>query len=93
MLGGGLGFSLGQCVQAFHAWNPELFQDGWPGRWDPLLNWWNFMEITFGAIADHAITMGLIPLVAVAGGRAWPYLLALPMFGAVRAKKGEVLKC
>ena len=31
------------------------------------------------AVADHAITMGLIPLVAVAGGRFWPYLLALPI--------------
>jgi hypothetical protein len=135
MLGGGLGFSLGQCVQAFHAWNLEMFQGGWLGRLDPLLNWWNFMEITFGAIwgcvlalglwwnrrhigepvsvaaewrpavewmlvaiylpalfiwqffsvpaldavADHAITMGLIPLVAVMGGRFWPYLLALPI--------------
>jgi hypothetical protein len=136
MLGGGLGFSLGQCVQAFHAWNRGWFQSGWFGRIDPLLNWWNFMEITFGAIwgfllalglwlnrrritrvvsgtspglkpsvewgllavylmvlitwqflsvpaldavADHAITMGLIPLVAVMGGRWWPYLLALPV--------------
>jgi hypothetical protein len=136
MLGGGLGFSLGQCLQAFHAWNREWFQGGWLGRIDPLLNWWNFMEITFGAIwsftlalglwlnrrrirepeetprielspaaewgllavylpvlfswqflsvpavdavADHAITMGLIPLVAVMGGRYWPYLLALPV--------------
>jgi hypothetical protein len=136
MLGGGLGFSLGQSLQAFHAWNREWFQSGWVGRLDPLLNWWNLMEIAFGAIwgltlamglwlnrrevdppeisrspvlppvvewgllavylpaliawqflsvpaldavADHAITMGLIPLVAVAGGRWWPYLLALPI--------------
>jgi hypothetical protein len=136
MLGGGLGFSLGQSLQAFHAWNGEWFQGGWLGRVDPLLNWWNLMEIAFGAIwgltlalglwlnrrevnppeiapnpalnpvvewgllavylpaliawqflsvpaldavADHAITMGLIPLVAVAGGRWWPYLLALPI--------------
>ncbi len=136
MLGGGLGFSLGQCVQAAHAWNLERFHSGWLGRLDPYLNWWNFMEITFGtiwggflalglylnrspvaprpaaptsdlsstvewslmalylsalitwqflsvglldAVADHAITMGLIPLVAVAGGRIWPYLMALPI--------------
>jgi hypothetical protein len=136
MLGGGLGFPLGQCLQAFHAWKREWFQSGWLGELDPLLNWWNLMEITFGAVwgltlalglwlnrrrmgtpgfagepelkpivewvlmavylpvlftwqffsvpaldavADHAITMGLVPLVAVVGGRLWPYLLALPL--------------
>ena len=49
-LGGGLGFSLGQCVQAFHAWNRELFSTGLLGDLSAHINWWNMMEISFGAI-------------------------------------------
>jgi hypothetical protein len=42
--------SLGdQSLQAFHAWNPGLFRDGIWGTLDPVLNWWNLMETTFGA--------------------------------------------
>jgi hypothetical protein len=135
-LAGGIGFPLGQCVQAFHKWNPHLFGTGWLATLDPYINWWNLMEITFGmvlgsglalglwlnrrrianrgpageaeldsstewwllavhaaaiavwnfysyrpldAIADHALPMGMIPLIAVAGGRLWPYLLSLPV--------------
>lgn len=136
-VGGAIGFPLGQCLQAFHAWNRPWFATGPLARIDPLLNWWNFMETTFGAtfgavlatgfwrnrhlvqldeapapevsipttvewllvaahvallvtwnfvrwpafgtIADLAIPMGLIPIVAIAGGRLWPYLLTLPI--------------
>lgn len=135
-LGGGLGFSLGQCVQAFHAWNQSWFQHGFLGRIDPLINWWNAMEVTFGAIfaavlglglwlnrkrvaaldepadirlpfsvelvllavhivllglwqfgsipaldavGDLALPMALIPMIAVAGGRHWPYWMILPV--------------
>ncbi|MDX9973362.1 MAG: hypothetical protein RBU21_10280, partial [FCB group bacterium] len=28
LLGGALGFPLGQCLQAYHAWNPEVFRQG-----------------------------------------------------------------
>lgn len=49
-LGGALGFPLGQCVQAFHAWNPVMFREGWLRGLDPHINWWNMMETTFGAI-------------------------------------------
>ena len=41
---------------------------------------WNFM--TFDAldgIADHALTMGLVPLALIVGGRYAPYLIALPV--------------
>ena len=48
MLGGAIGFPLGQCIQAFHAWNPQLFQTGIGKSIDPI-NWWNCMETTFGA--------------------------------------------
>jgi hypothetical protein len=49
VLAGALGFPLGQCVQAFHAWNPGLFQSGFASRLDSVINWWNMMETTFGA--------------------------------------------
>jgi len=136
-LGGGLGFSLGECIQASRAWNPEFFTDGWLAQLDPHINYWNAMETTFGAIfgavvglglwlhrdlicqtdeeqdavefslsgewllfvvhasaivvwnlfafryldmfADLAISMVIIPMVAVVGGRLWPYLVTLPI--------------
>ncbi|MFA6241645.1 MAG: hypothetical protein WC655_11995 [Candidatus Hydrogenedentales bacterium] len=133
LLGGALGFPLGQCVQAYHAWNAEQFTEGvWP-----ILNWWNFMETTFGLIMgamlglgawlhrarinpaeyerdsymtwpvewtlvfahcallvmsefiipfpiiekmyDPGLVMGVIPLLAIAGGRWWPYLAIFPV--------------
>ena len=136
MLAGGLGFSLGQSVQAYHAWNMDWFQMGWLASIEPNINWWNMMEITFGAVfgcvlalglwcnrhhiatnrfdepielgfktelglmaihifalvtwnfmsfstfdwfADRALTMGLIPLLAILGGRIWPYFVCLPI--------------
>ncbi len=135
-LGGAIGFPGGQCLQAYHAWNVESFRQGWFATLDPHMNWWNLMEITFGAVfsavlsvglwlnrgliaaeekaattefgapiewllvavhvvalvawnfaefplldlvADHALTMIAIPLVAVVGGRLWPYLVTLPI--------------
>ena len=136
MLAGGLGFSFGQSVQAYHAWNVDWFQMGWLASIEPNINWWNMMEITFGAVfgcvlalglwcnrhhiatnrfdepielgfktelglmaihifalvtwnfmsfstfdwfADRALTMGLIPLLAILGGRIWPYFVCLPI--------------
>lgn len=142
-LGGGLGFSLGQSLQSFHAWNrtTPLFQSGWVAEIDRYINWWNMMETTFGAVfgfalalgvwrnrswiappaesqtqsesqpelpvaaehvllavhvaalaawnfvsypvldsfADHGLTMGLIPLIAILGGRLWPYWIVFPI--------------
>ncbi len=136
MLAGGLGFSIGQSVQAYHAWNVDWFQVSWLASFEPNINWWNMMEITFGAIfgcvlalglwcnrhhiatnssdehialgyktelslmavhivalatwnfmsfatfdwfADRALTMGLIPILAILGGRIWPYFVCLPI--------------
>jgi hypothetical protein len=133
---GGLGFPLGQSLQAFHAWNPEIFRSGIWLDLDPVMNWWNWMETTFGAVMgaclglglwrnrkrigslgesgetplrpalewmllgvhvpllmlvefasvsavdalyDFGLILGLIPMAAVAGGRWWPFLLALPV--------------
>jgi hypothetical protein len=135
-VGGAIGFPAGQCLQAYHAWNVESFRQGWFATLDPHVNWWNFMETTFGAVwaavlalglwlnrrliaagergptvelsepiewllvaihvpllvawnfaeislvdlfADNALTMIAIPLVAVMGGRLWPYLVTLPI--------------
>ncbi len=62
-LAGGLGFSLGQCVQAYHAWHPEVFQEGGTlGRFADTFgyfNWWNMMETTFGMVWGGVIALGL----------------------------------
>ena len=59
LLGGAVGFPLGQCLQAFHAWNPEVFTRGlWAGL-DPHVNWWNTMETTFGAVMGAAVSAGV----------------------------------
>lgn len=136
IVGGGLGFTLGQCVQSFHAWNVDMIRESWLAPLEPHINWWNMMEITYGAvfggivavglwlhrhhirtdhevdepeitvlaewllvvvhvssvvawnfgmfghldrIADLAITMVVIPAIAVNAGRLWPYLLSLPI--------------
>jgi len=59
VLGGALGFPLGQCWQAFHAWNLEFFRSGSWAQIDPLINWWNFMETTFGAVMGALLGLGL----------------------------------
>lgn len=136
IIGGALGFPLGQSLQAFHAWNPEVFQEGLLARFCSHWNWWNMMETTFGAVMgatlgfglwlnrrkirpaadtgspqlpdglgwflltvhaalliavtflpirpvdalyDLGLMMGIIPIVAVAGGRWWPYLVVFPV--------------
>jgi hypothetical protein len=56
---GGLGFSLGQCIQATHAWNREWFANGPLAHISPYINWWNMMEITFGAIFAGGLAIGL----------------------------------
>ena len=139
---GAIGFPLGQSVQAWHAWNTELFASSPWSRLEPLINWWNFMETIFGsvigaglglglwlnrariaaletaapvslsptvealllaahlsllvmveffafgwvdALYDFGLLLGFIPIIAVAGGRLWPYLIlpitVLPIAG------------
>lgn len=42
-----------------------------------------FIDIPwFAPIADLALPMGVIPILAVAGGRVWPYFMALPLTAA-----------
>jgi hypothetical protein len=58
-LGGALGFPGGQCLQAFHAWNPEVFNQGIWIELDQHMNWWNNMETTFGAVMGATLGLGL----------------------------------
>lgn len=57
VLGGALGFPLGQSIQASHAWNPDFlagsFLEG------TAINWWNMMETTFGATMGALLGCGL----------------------------------
>ncbi|MBM3824773.1 MAG: hypothetical protein FJ404_18145 [Verrucomicrobia bacterium] len=57
--GGAVGFPTGQSLQSFHAWNPEAFKSGFWLRLDPFMNWWNFMETTFGFIMGGVLGLGL----------------------------------
>jgi hypothetical protein len=59
VLGGAVGFPLGQCIQAWHAWNPEFFRAGFLATIAPRINWWNMMETTFGATMGACLGLGL----------------------------------
>ncbi len=59
LLGGALGFPAGESLQAYHAWNPEVFKQGIWLNLDPYMNWWNMMETTFGAVMGGALGFGL----------------------------------
>ena len=56
---GGLGFPIGQGLQSFHAWNREFFQTGLWASIDATMNWWNWMETTFGAVMGACLGLGL----------------------------------
>lgn len=72
-LAGGLGFPGGQTLQAFHAWNPDMFKEGGLLEYNRLsdqlgnvpsffvshFNWWNIMETTFGFIWGGIMALGL----------------------------------
>jgi hypothetical protein len=60
-LAGGLGFSGGQCVQAFHSWNAEMFSTGSLSQYTVFryFNWWNMMETSFGLIFGAIVATGL----------------------------------
>ncbi|SVD75780.1 uncharacterized protein METZ01_LOCUS428634, partial [marine metagenome] len=59
LLAGGFGFTIGQCVQAYHAWNMDDIKNGILSSIYPYINWWNMMEITFGAVFAFIIALGL----------------------------------
>ncbi len=62
MIAGGIGFPGGQCVQASHAWNPEIYSTGALAQFSEYFryfNWWNMMETTFGLIFGAVLAFGL----------------------------------
>lgn len=59
VLGGMIGFPLGQSLQAAHAWNRAFFQQPPWAAWDSVMNWWNWMETTFGAVMGGFLGWGL----------------------------------
>ncbi|MGV3606784.1 MAG: hypothetical protein ACO1RA_10265 [Planctomycetaceae bacterium] len=59
ILGGMIGFPMGQSLQAFHAWNLEWFRSPSLAAIDPLINWWNWMETTFGLVLGGTLGLGL----------------------------------
>jgi len=58
VMGGFIGFPVGQCFQSWHAWNLDWFRSGWFAHWDPLINWWNLMEIIFGMVMGGFLGLG-----------------------------------
>ncbi|KAB2675241.1 MAG: hypothetical protein DVB31_00735 [Verrucomicrobia bacterium] len=58
ILGGAVGFPLGQCLQAWHAWHRPWFANGPLAGIDRHVNWWNFMETTFGLVMGAALGAG-----------------------------------
>ena len=59
MLGGALGFPLGQTLQATNAWNPDFFRESFVGGFTQYFNWWNIMETTFGMVMGAVLGLGL----------------------------------
>ncbi|HPA45377.1 MAG TPA: hypothetical protein PK395_06395 [bacterium] len=59
ILGGAIGFPFGQSLQAYHVWNVESFKTGFWAVLDPHMNWWNWMETTFGATMGGILGLGL----------------------------------
>lgn len=59
LLAGAVGFPAGQCVQAYHAWNAEQMAESANAALLSLVNWWNMMEMTFGAVAGGILGLGL----------------------------------
>ncbi len=66
IVGGALGFPIGQGVQAYHAWNADWFREldqmlVDSGRFEIFkhFNWWNMMETTFGAIMGASLGFGV----------------------------------
>ena len=53
---GGLGFPIGQSLQAAEAWDSATFAQGI--GWRIGANSWNMMEVTFGMIAGFCLSMG-----------------------------------
>lgn len=54
---GGLGFPIGQSLQASHAWDSQSFVEN--SIWQYGANSWNMMEVAFGTVAGLALALGV----------------------------------
>ena len=59
ILGGAIGFPLGQAIQATNQWNPDFFGKSFLAPFTNHFTWWNTMETTFGAIMGAVLGLGL----------------------------------
>ncbi len=55
-ISGGLGFTIGQSVQAARQWGFKPFHEG---IFVKVGNWWNMMETTFGLVLGFGMGVGL----------------------------------
>ncbi len=56
VLGGALGFPIGQSIQAFSAWNREMLSQTFVAKLQ--LNWWNVMETVYGLVMGAVLGLG-----------------------------------
>ena len=54
---GGLGFPIGQSLQAAHNWDSKAFSNS--SFWQYGVNSWNLMEVTFGTVAGLVLGFGV----------------------------------
>lgn len=61
VLSGGLGFTLGQSVQASWQWEAEFLRKGFFAEviFAKVGNWWNMMETTFGLVMGFGLGVGV----------------------------------
>ncbi len=72
IVAGAIGFTAGQSLQAWHAWNLDWIRQDLMPEMDPLLNWWNLMEITFGATFAAILGFGLwLNRAAIGSSMSW----------------------
>ena len=53
VVGGGLGFALGEALQAWGRWRRPLGESA-----QPWVDWWKVMEMTFGLVGGAALGLG-----------------------------------
>jgi hypothetical protein len=86
ILGMGLGLGVWLNRQRIAAPAADQVEIPWRAEAPLLLAYagaiaaWNFMTFPpLDAVANHSLTMGLLPLTLIVGGRYAPYLIALPI--------------
>lgn len=58
VVGGAVGFPLGQAIQAYNAWHGEWVTSLPTNSITKYFNWWNMMETTFGFVMGAIVGLG-----------------------------------